>query len=921
MGLKKICSIFFLFFSVLALATHNRAGEIQYKRIAPYTQSVGGITTPYYKYLITVIKYTDETHGNHIVADRCADTVYFGDGTHDIAYRTNGPAGSCGCGSTPCGDVIITDQTYYVKVNIYTVEHVFPGSGSYLIHSYDPNRNAGVHNIPNSDDQFFYLESLLVINNFSGANSSPEFLYLPIDRACYGKCFYHNPGAYDIDGDSLSYEISASRGEDGQPVPGYFSPAVEGSTYGIDAVTGLLTWCTPQGHGEYNLAFIVKEWRKNTSGIYVLIGTVLRDMQVVVGDCPDNDPPFVTVPPDTCVEAGAQITKSIIFGDPNVVTTVTLQGNGGAFSGPLPNAVLNNNIFTTSSSHISAAATFSWQTSCDQIRLQPYQTVFKATDDGLPSSVAAIIQLVYFTTYNIRVVPPSVKNVSATPQGSSINITWSLSACSPANNPIIAYHIYRKSDCTPVTFDPCKTGVPAGSGFSFIGQTSPTVSIFNDNGGGNGLTVGQDYSYIVVAVYKDGSQSFGSSQVCTKLKRDIPVLLNVDVLTTSSTAGSVFVRWEKPLTNIGNLDTIALPGPYQFNLKFRYSSTGTYTTVYNSSSPFFLNLATQFTHTAINTVATDMEYEIEFVANTTTVGTSQRATSVFLTATPGDREITLQWSAFTPWNNYKYTVYRKDPLAATFNTIAVTTATKYKDTSNIVNSNALRNYIYCYKILAEGQYSDPSITKPLLNNSQEVCAKAIDLTLPCTPTLSINADCPTGNVEVSWTDVTKSCSDDVIKYVLSYKQTVDDDYSIIATLTGPASTVFVSDGLELISGCYAVQSVDSSNNVSPMSPDFCIDNCPLFDLPNIVTLNNDGVNDFFKAIRVRQIKEIDLVIFDRWGNLVYKTKDPYFKWDGTSLQSKQIVSEGTFFYICDVFEPRLKGIVKRNLKGYMQVVK
>ncbi|MEO6302808.1 MAG: gliding motility-associated C-terminal domain-containing protein, partial [Bacteroidia bacterium] len=191
----------------------------------------------------------------------------------------------------------------------------------------------------------------------------------------------------------------------------------------------------------------------------------------------------------------------------------------------------------------------------------------------------------------------------------------------------------------------------------------------------------------------------------------------------------------------------------------------------------------------------------------------------------------------------------------------------------------------------------------------------------CTPTLSINADCPTGMVEVSWTNIKPICSDDVTHYVLSYKPTIDGDYHVIATLTGAASTVFISDGLALISGCYAIQSVDSSNNVSPLSPDFCIDNCPLFDLPNIVTLNGDGINDFFQAIRVRQIKEIDLVIFDRWGNMVYKTKDPYFKWDGTSLLTKQIVSEGTFFYICDVFEPRLKGIVKRNLKGYMQVVK
>jgi gliding motility-associated-like protein len=404
--------------------------------------------------------------------------------------------------------------------------------------------------------------------------------------------------------------------------------------------------------------------------------------------------------------------------------------------------------------------------------------------------------------------------------------------------------------------------------------------------------------------------------VCAKLKRDIPVLLNVDVLSTSTTTGSVYVRWTRPLVNVGNLDTIALPGPYQFNLKHRFNSTGTYTTIFTTTSPYFFKPDTQYVHSNINTDATNSDYVVEFVAGTATVGTSQRATSIFLTATPGDRKINLQWSSSTPWNNYTYTVFRKTPLQATFSVIATTTLTSFIDTVNVVNRAT-----YCYKILGTGQYSDPSIFKPLLNNSQEVCATAVDITPPCTPTMSILADCPTGMVQVSWTNVKPLCSDDVIKYNLFYKPTVDQNFQQIATLNGASSTVFNYDGLELIAGCYAVQSVDSSNNVSPLSPDFCIDNCPIFELPNIVTLNGDGVNDFFKAIRVRQIKEIDLVIFDRWGALVYKTNDPYFKWDGTSVQSNLLVSEGTFFYICDVFEPRLKGIVKRNLKGYMQVVK
>ena len=71
----------------------------------------------------------------------------------------------------------------------------------------DPNRNGSVINIPNSINQPFYIETVLVINPFIGVNSSPKLLNTPIDNGCVGYPFYHNPGAYDEDGDSIAYEL------------------------------------------------------------------------------------------------------------------------------------------------------------------------------------------------------------------------------------------------------------------------------------------------------------------------------------------------------------------------------------------------------------------------------------------------------------------------------------------------------------------------------------------------------------------------------------------------------------------------------------------------------------------------------------------------------------------------------------------
>src|SRR5690606_38132768 len=110
-------------------------------------------------------------------------------------------------------------------------------------------------------------------------------------------------------------------------------------------------------------------------------------------------------------------------------------------------------------------------------------------------------------------------------------------------------------------------------------------------------------------------------------------------------------------------------------------------------------------------------------------------------------------------------------------------------------------------------------------------------------------------------------------------------------------------------------------NVGALSPDFCIDNCPVFELPNVFSPNGDGTNDFFKAIKVRQIEKINLSVTDRWGNLVFQTTDPFFTWDGISQSTGNPVSEGTFFVVCDVFEPRLSGTVTRNIHGSLQVVR
>lgn len=907
--MKRVLFVIFLFCNFISKATHNRAGEILYKRIAPTSTVINGITVPIYNYSFQINTYTEinSPGGN---ADRCKLTLYLGNGDSIIMPRVNGTAftGSGDCAGTRNG----VDVNGTTRVNTYTASYQYMSAGIYRVYMYDPNRNQGVENVPNSVNQPFYLESLLIINNFVGANTAPDFTSPPLDQACNGICFYHNPGAFDIDGDSLSYELTFSRGIDfngtiGAPIPGYTYPQTgPGGIYSIDPFNGTLTWCSPQKIGEYNIAFIVKEWRKNTAGVYTMVGYVLRDMQVKVIGCTNNLPPDVTVPPDTCVVAGSTITKTLIVTDPNTGNLVQLYGFGGPFTSTSPLATLSNTF-----AMVTYTSVFNWQTNCGLIRKQPYQITLKAEDQQSP------VKLVTFKTFNIRIVPPAVQGVTATPIGANIKINWQLSPCFSSANPIIRYEIYRRNDCNPVTYVPCQSGVPQG--YLLTGTTSANVATFTDTNNGQGLVVGQDYSYMVMAIYEDGSSSYASSTVCTKLKRDVPIMLNVDIEATAVNTGSVFVRWTKPMTNIGNLDTLVLTGPYTFNLKYKPLSASTYSTIYTvSKSQFYqLNQAsdTSFTHLNVNTVNERLEYKVEFIAGTTTVGTSQQATSIFLSTTGGERKIKLSWVSQTPWSNYKYTIFRKDPSQTTFTNIATTTLTAYTDSINVANRST-----YCYYVLSEGKYSDVSVPGPLFNKSQESCAKAEDVTPPCAPTMSIISDCVTGFVSLNWTNISTTCANDVVAYYLYQKDTEEEEFKCIDTLYGAGSVTYQFDNLQTIAGCFAVSAVDSSGNVGAKSESMCIDNCPEFELPNIITINGDGINDFFKAIKVRHIKNIDLFVYDRWGTLVFWSDNPYFKWDGTSRFSSEKVSDGTLFYICDVYEIRVKGIKKRSLKGYVQVV-
>jgi gliding motility-associated-like protein len=86
--------------------------------------------------------------------------------------------------------------------------------------------------------------------------------------------------------------------------------------------------------------------------------------------------------------------------------------------------------------------------------------------------------------------------------------------------------------------------------------------------------------------------------------------------------------------------------------------------------------------------------------------------------------------------------------------------------------------------------------------------------------------------------------------------------------------------------------------------------------PNAFTPNHDGKNDVFRAQLFGDIKKYELVIFNRWGNVVFRTKDPGKGWDGTFNGTEP--TTGVYAWICSY---QLEGEAARVEKGTVTLIR
>ena len=107
-------------------------------------------------------------------------------------------------------------------------------------------------------------------------------------------------------------------------------------------------------------------------------------------------------------------------------------------------------------------------------------------------------------------------------------------------------------------------------------------------------------------------------------------------------------------------------------------------------------------------------------------------------------------------------------------------------------------------------------------------------------------------------------------------------------VNGPGSYWASTD----VGTCTVTDTIDISNDF-----DSCFRDIDCFiEVPNVFTPNNDGLNDVFQVNSDCNFTQFEMSIYNRWGNLVYRTFDFGIPWDGNDATGRDL-PEGVYFYV------------------------
>ena len=875
-------------------ATHIKAADIQVERDPNDPK----------KYSFTLYVYFEESRVGSSGVPTDNATLDFGDNSTQTTTRIK--------------PLEVTSPG--VVKGTYIFSHFYEFNGKYFVGYTENNRVDDVLNMYSSVNTPLYIESMITIDPFIDINDSPILTIPPIDNANSGQLYAYNTGAVDPNGDSLSYEMIPTQQAQGKEVEGYVSPsdskfngtALAGglATFKINSKTGDITWDTPGQVGIYNIAIKVTEYRNGTR-----IGYVVRDMQIIVKDG-KNKPPKLKLPNDTCVVAdGSKLIFNVITADPDNNSVATDVFGAQVLFGK---AILN----TTLIYPVPPSTTqLNWQPTCGDAQDQPYTFNFMAQDYPL-SGVGD--KMYDFKTLSIKLNAPKPTNLKVVELNKAAKLTWDpYSITCPVakfqDTVQAVVEIYRQECDSLFENNDCNQGRSPYLSGELIAKVPITYSAYMDDNDGKGLKIGTYYYYTIKPRSNDqklgGGAGIAATPVGIILSPKVPLIKQITVMTTGVN-GTLKVSWMKPF------DTLGLNPPFVYQLMRASGLKGTqYREVTNITSNKLLDT---FFVDQVNTVDSNYLYVLKFSANGVLVGQTEPSSNILLTTKASNAKVNLDIhhkptfiiNHYNIYNaNTKALIKRVTPLSDTLTKVEIT---------NLTNCDTV-----CFEVESVGRYCIDTGDDSISNFSQKICEVPRMGSKPVVQIGVKESICgkytcaesfpepPYSNV-IFWKKPLTTPCDQPNGYNVYYAANDKATYSIIGTTS---DCTFVHSDLLTFSGCYYVKTLNSNEEEGDASNTVCQDICPCFELPNIVTPNNDELNELFVPLfPPRFVESVKFSVFNRWGGKVFESSDIFdinIHWNAKSL------SDGIYYYHADVtFSNRAKESDRnKTYKGWVQVAR
>lgn len=123
--------------------------------------------------------------------------------------------------------------------------------------------------------------------------------------------------------------------------------------------------------------------------------------------------------------------------------------------------------------------------------------------------------------------------------------------------------------------------------------------------------------------------------------------------------------------------------------------------------------------------------------------------------------------------------------------------------------------------------------------------------------------------------------------------------------------------------CYYVEAIEAINIYGFSEISRSNVTCSVFDplvyIPNSFSPNDDEFNQIFKPeLSIKDVTQYELIIMDRWGEVIFRSENQEQGWDGKNNFSNQSCQQGSYLYILKVKNGDNQELLR---KGYINLIR